>query len=311
MKCADWAMSAMSYHSGYRNGAIADAYWQFVSDWQTDKGELHRLGGQWFLLELASRFSFASVRRILERSLPLAVARQKKDGGFDRLYPAGSACEVFLAYSRHQMLDALLSDLRYDSRRLIERDKTPLSVRVRRDVIRDHAPQLARAVSEKILERQRPDGSWSRLITATAHAVHGLLECGLLPNEEPVSRACTWLRAQQRPIDKTLFPAAPELPVEGTFYTARTKQEIAFERRHHPEYRWRRPEVECMQILPTYQTGAALSTLCRCGQMGTPEVTKGFEYFLATRGPGGVNYTHHWCNCAVAKWLRQEAIKFG
>ena len=112
----------MSYHPGYTNGPIAYAYWQFVSDWQTDKGELHRLGGQWFLLELASRFSFKSVRRILERSLPLAVARQKKDGGFDRLYPAGSACEVLLAYSRHQMVDALLGELRYDPRMLILRD---------------------------------------------------------------------------------------------------------------------------------------------------------------------------------------------
>ena len=104
MKCADWAMAAMSYHRRHRNGPVAQAYWDFVSAWQTEKGELHRLGGQWFILELASRFPFESVQDIVKKSLPLAIARQKKDGGFDPLYPAGSACEVVLTYWRHKML---------------------------------------------------------------------------------------------------------------------------------------------------------------------------------------------------------------
>jgi hypothetical protein len=311
MKCADWAMSAMSYHRHYRNAVIAEAYWQFVSEWQTGKGELHRVGGQWFLLELASRFSFASVLRILEKSFPLAVARQKKDGGFDPLYPAGSACEVILAYSRHQMLDTLLKELKYDPRTLIKRARTPLSLKTRREALFDPDPKLARAVSEKILRKQLPNGSWTNLITATAHAIHGLLDCGLSPKDERVSRACDWLCSCQRPIDKALFPCAPDFPFEGMFYTDRTRREIAFERRCHPEYRWRRPEVECMQILPTYQTGAALSTLCRCGYISKDEVKKGFEYFLTTRGPGGVNYTHHWCNCAVGRWLKKDISQFG
>ncbi len=313
MKCPDWAMSAMSYHRRHRRGPIARAYWDFVSQWQTEKGELHRLGGQWFLLELASRFPFTSVKRILEKSLPWAAARQKKDGGFDPLYPGGSACQVILAYSRHQMLDQLMDGLRYDVRTLVRRARIPLSVKARREALADPDPKLAKSLSEKIFRRQKADGSWNQLITATAHAIHGLLDCGVSAKDKRVSRACAWLRSQQRPVDAKLFPDAPDLPVEGMFYTDRTRQEIAFERAQHPEYRWRRRKarVACMQILPTYQTGAALSALARCGHTGVVEVKKGFAYFVACRGPGGVNYTHHWCNCSVGQWLKQGVSQFG
>ena len=44
---------------------------------------------------------------------------------------------------------------------------------------------------------------------------------------------------------------------------------------------------------------------------GTPEARRGFEYFMAARGPGGKNYTHHWCNCALGRWLSKQVPKFG
>jgi hypothetical protein len=315
MRCADRVMQAMSYHPRYQSGDIARAYWTFVAGWQTEAGGLHRVGAmQWHLLELASRFAFSSTRTILEKSLPLAIKRQKRDGGFHADFPALTACQVALAYARYRMLDRLLAGLRYDLRPLIQGLDTPLGLKTRREALgtpNQDDVELAHRLEQKILEQQQPGGSWHGLIVATGQAIHDLLDCGLDSDHPAIGQACAWLLAQQGSIDRDLFPQAPNVALNGMFYTARIEDEFAFEKRHHPEYGWRRDRQECLDLLPTYQTGAALSALCRCGYVDAPKVRKGFADLLRIRGPGGVNYEHHWCNCHLGRWLRQGVARFG
>jgi len=201
-------MSAMSHHPRYRAGPIARAYWRFTASWQRRDGGLRRLGGQWYLLELASRFRFRSIRQILTRSLPMAVRLQKRDGGFLPDCPAQSACQVVLAYSRHGMLEELLARLRCDPRPLIETSEDPLAVRTRREALGRHDGRLAGRLEAGLRRRQRRDSSWGGLILATAEAIHGLLDCGVRPRDEAAGKGCEWLLGQQRPIDRRLFAGA-------------------------------------------------------------------------------------------------------
>lgn len=300
----------MSYHPRHRRGSIARAYWRFTAGWQRGDGGLHRLGGQWYLLELASRFRFRSIRQILTRSLPMAVRLQRRDGGFLADCPARSACQVVLAYSRHGMLEELLARLRRDPRPLIETFEAPLAVKTRREALGRHDGRLAGRLAAGIRRRQRRDGSWGGLILATAGAVRGLLDCSVRPQDEAARKGCEWLLTQQRPIDRHLFAGAPPVDVEGMFYTQRVGGEAAWGAKHHPEYRWKPPKVECLSQFAFYTTGTALAALCRCGLHARPAVVKGFRELLRLRGPGGKYYTNHWCNCGVARWVRTGAAKF-
>ena len=323
MRCPDMVMSAMSYHPHYVRGEVARAYWSFVAEWQHDNGGLHRMGGQWYLMELASRFRFRSVHDILTRSLPLAVRRQRKDGGFQADYPAESACQVALAYARHGMLKSLLTELRYDPIPLIDSLETPFGVKTRREALeqpRDDDGDLSKHLSDTIARNQMRDGSWEGLIVATVQALHDLLDCGALPQSRAARKACDWLLAQQHPLDRNLFPTAPPIDLSGMFYTNRLRDEVRFERTSHPEYRWKTDQASCLDLLPIYQTGAALGALCRCGLFDTPEVKTGFEDLLRIRGPGAYytqsetllhrNYTDHWCACNVGRWIRKNVGTF-
>ena len=316
MNCPDIVMSAVSYHSRHRDGAVARAYWQFVADWQDHKGGLHRPGGQWYLLELASRFPFRTIRQILVNSLPLAARRQKKGGGFRPEYPGGSACETLLAYSRHEMLERLLAELRYDPLPLVAALDAPLGIKTRRLALgqpRHDDCQLSERLIESIRRQQEANGSWQGLILATAAAIHDLLDCGLSAEDEVICSACEWLLAQQRRPDKELFPEAEKIPTElsGMFYTGRIREETAFERRRHPEYRGKREEGTCLSKFPIYQTGTALAALCRAGITDRPEVKRGFADLFRIRGPGGKPWPYHWCGCHTGRWLRTNAPKFG
>jgi hypothetical protein len=269
---------------------------------------------QWILLELASRFELPATRQILERSLPLAVKRQRRDGGFHADYAALTASQVVLAFARHGLLERLFDKLPRDPRPLIQDLETPLGLKTRREALgtlSEGDAALACRLEQSVLAQQQADGSWQGLIVATVCAIHSLLDCGLDPAHAAIDRACAWLLAQQRPLDRDLFPQAPGTELDGMFYTAQVENEFAFEKRCHPEYGWRRDRKECLDLLPTYQTGAALSALCRCGHVEVPEVRTGFECLLRVRGPGGVNYEHHWCNCHLGSWLRTGAAQFG
>lgn len=303
-------MSAMSHHPRHCRGAIARAYWRFTASWQRSDGGLHRLAGQWYLLELASRFRFRAIREILSKSLPAAVRAQRRDGGFLPDCPARSACQVVLAYSRHGMLGELLTRLRRDPRPLIEAFEAPLAVKTCREALGGHDARLAKRLAAGIRSRQRRDGSWDGLILATAEAIHGLLDCGVRPRDRAVHEACQWLLAQQRPIDRDSFTGAPPIEVAGMFYTDRPGDEAAWGVRHHPEYRWKPPKVECLSRFAFYTTGAALAALCRCELHAHPSVMRAFRDLLRLRGPGGKYYTNHWCGCGVGRWVRTNARKF-
>ena len=317
MRCPDLVMSAMSYHPRHRQGKMARAYWSFVAGYQNDNGDLHRMGGQWYLIELASRFRFPYVRDILTKSIPLAVRRQRKDGGFQADYPAESACQVALAYSRHGMLKSLLVELRYDPIPLISSLETPLGVKTRRKALgqqRDDDSEVAKHLVDAIARRQMRNGSWEGLIVATVQALHDLLDCGVSPQSKAVGKACDWLLAQQRPLDKKLFPKARYIfryiDLCGMFYTDCLHEEVEFERIRHPEYRWKTAGKTCLDLLPIYQTGAALGVLCRCGLFDSEGVKRGFNDLLRIRGPRGPNYGHYWCACYVGRWIRKNVVKF-
>jgi len=314
VRCADLVMSAMSYHPYHRRGKVARAYWSFVTGWQRDDGSLHTRGGQWHLIELASRFRFRSVREILRKSLPYAARKQRQDGGFQADCAAESACLVLLAYARHGRLGALLNALHYDPAPLAMSLHTPLGIKTRSEALgeaRREDRQRARHLSRRLLRRQRRDGSWEGLVVATAQSLHDLLDCGVMPEEPPMRRGCEWLLAQQRPLDPKLFPAAPRVPLNSMFYTERLPEEAQFEAARHPESGWQtKRQVSCVDLLPIYLTGAALAALCRCGLSDRPEVRAGFDSLLAIRGPGGRYYTDHWCACNVRRWLRRGVPKF-
>lgn len=310
MRCPDVVMSAMSYHPRHCRGPVARAYWRFTAAWQRSDGGLHRLAGQWYLLELASRFRFRTIREILAKSLPMAVRAQRGDGGFLKDSPARSACQVVLAYSRHGMLNELLGQLRHDPSPLIESFEDPLAVRTRREALGWHDERLATRLVGRIRRRQRRDGSWEGLVLATAESVHGLVDCGLRPQDRALRRACEWLLAQQRPIDRNLFAGAPPIDLDGLFYTHRVDDEIAWGCEHHPEYRWKPRKTECLSRFAFYTTGTAMAALCRSGLHDHPAVVRGFRDLLRLRGPGGKYYTDHWCNCNVARWVRTGAARF-
>lgn len=324
MRCPDLVMSAMSYHPHYRYSRIAQTYWSFVADWQRDNGDLHRMGGQWYLLELASRFNFRSIRDILTKSIPLAVRRQRKDGGFHADYPAGSACQAVLAYSRHGLVNKFLNELPCDPIPLINSLKTPLGVKTRREVFEplEDDNELSRQIVDQIACEQRRDGSWQGLIVATVQAIHDLLDCYVPPQNQAVCKACNWLLAQQQPLNPNIFPKAPPIPLAGMFYTKHPDEEVTFERSRHPEYWWKTKAVTCLELLPIFQTGAALGALCRCGLFDSNQVKKGFDDLLQIRGPGAYyvkktgrllhrNYQDHWCACNVSRWTRNNEVKFG
>jgi len=312
MRCPDIVLSALSYHPRHRRGAIARAYWDFVASWQDARGGLHRRGGQWYLLELASRFPFSSVRQILAKALPLAVRLQRADGGFQADCPGASACEVALAYARHGLLSGLLAELHRDPLPLIRSQDTPLGVKTRREALR--APReddrgLAERLRSMTAGRQRADGSWGGLIVATVEAVHGLLDCGAAADGRVLRRACDWLLAQQRPPEPGRFANVPPLDLPGMFWTDRDQDEVAFGRARHPAWRWKAGQ-SCLALLPIFQTGAALGALCRYGLSDAPAVRQGFRDLLRLRGPGGRNYTQHWCACAAARWVRTRKPRF-
>jgi hypothetical protein len=313
MRCSDMVMHAMSYHPRHRGSAVARAYWAFAAEWQTERGDLHRRGGQWYKVELASRFRFPSVRRILEQSLPLAVRRQKRHGGFRDDRPAVSACQVALAYARWGLLGLLLSELRYDLRPIIQGFDAPMGLVTRHDALGAPNPDdehVAARQAEARRAEQSADGSWQGLIVATTAAIHDLLDCGIPAHDPALCRGCEWLLAQQRAVDRAVFPEAPHDTPGGAFYVDRVEQASAYVRAQHPEFGWQRDRHTCIDLLPTHQTGAALAALCRCGYADAPQVAGGFDYLLSIRGPGGANYEHYWCNCRAGRWLRAGVQPF-
>jgi hypothetical protein len=313
MRCPDVVMSAMSHHPGHSRGKLARAYWSFTAGWQHADGGLHRLGGQWHLTELASRFRFRSVRTILTRCLPLAARAQRRGGGFQDDCLADSACLVLLAYSRHDMLNQLRAALRVDPLPLVHAQDTPLAIKTRREALaapRADDDRLAARLIESLQAQQRDDGSWDGLIQGTVQGIDDLLDCGAEPRHPAIQKACRWLLAQQRPAAPHLFPNTPPLELTGLFYTDHPEREIAFEATRHPEYRIQ-PGQSCFALFPLHQTGAALSALCRCGLFDVPEVRQGFRDLFRLRGPGHRYYTDHWCACNVARWVRTGAKGFG
>lgn len=313
MRCPDLVLSAMSYHPRRRRSRTARAYWAFTASWQDARGGLHRRAGQWYLLELASRFSFRSIRKILRASLNLARRGQREHGGFLDAAPGLTACQTVLAYARHGLLDALLSKLPHDPLPLVESFRTPFGVKTRREALGRPRPDdaaLADRLAETILADQREDGSWDGLIVATAQSVHDLLDCGV-PAEPALRKACDWLAAQQRPLDLELYPEAPGETLDDLFCAGRPRDETEWERRRHPEFEWKDGPVTCFGLLPIYSSGAALAALCRCGLWDHVVVRRGFRALMKIRGPGGKYYTNYWCACGVGRWLRTGAPKFG
>ncbi len=306
-------MSALSYHPRRRRGKTARAFWDFTAEWQRETGELHVAAGYWHLVELASRFPFRSVRMILSRCIPLARARQIPEGGFKAGVPEENACLVALAYARHGLWKSLLSQLRYDPIPSIRSLETPLGLKARREALgepRASDARLAQHLVDRVLRAQRRDGSWEELILATTAAIHDLLDCGVSAEAAAVRRACDWLLALQRPVDAALFPAAARLELTDMFYTARVREELDFERTRHPAWRWKKRGIKCVELLPIYQTAAAVGALCRCGFGDSDAAKSGFAALMGLRGPGGKYYTNYWCACNAPRWLRTGAPKF-
>ncbi len=193
MRCPDLVMSAMSYHPRHRLGKVARRYWSFVADWQRGDGFLHTRGGQWHLIELASRFRFRSVRRILKKSLPYAALRQRDDGCFQAGCAAESACLALLSYARHGGLAALLDALPYDPTPLVMSLDTPLGIKTRSKALRKARQedcQRSKRIIRRSLSKQRRDGSWEGLVLATAQSLQDLLDCGVMPEEPPIRHGC-------------------------------------------------------------------------------------------------------------------------
>lgn len=304
-------MSAMSYHPVHRGGSIARAYWSFVSRYQQDTGYLHRRRGQWYLVELASRFPFPSIREILVRNMDWAARRQRRDGGFQKEDPATSACQVALAYSRHGMYRKLLSRLRYDPLPLVRSLETPLGLRTRREVLQENDENISERLIRRISGEQSPDGSWGGLILRTSGAIHDLLDCGSSPDADRVRTGCSWLLEQQRTPNIDLFPNTPPIDLTGMFYTTRVSAEVDYFNELHPEHAKADGNKSCLTLLPIYQTGAALAALCRSGMSDNPGVERGFHDLLRIRGPGGHYYTDHWCACQAKRWINTNKEKFG
>lgn len=123
---------------------------------------------------------------------------------------------------------------------------------------------------------------------------------------------------QHRSVDRSVFPDALRTGLPRMFYTERVQDEVRFEQGQHPEYRWEKKiRVRCLDLLPIYQTAAALSALSRCGLVESPEVEGGFDALLSLSGLGvrrdaqGPFYTDHWCACNAGRWLRGNVAKFG
>jgi hypothetical protein len=300
----------MSYHPVHRNGSIARVYWSFVSNYQKENGYLHRRRGQWYLVELASRFPFAPVREILLKNINWAIRRQQRDGGFQKEDSATSACQVVLAYSRHGMLQDLLSELRYDPLPLIKNLETPLGLRTRREVLEENNEGLSKRLIQSTSNKQLVDGSWGGLIVSTAQAIHDLLDCGSSPDTSSVRRGCSWLLEQQRSPRVELFPNTPSIDLPGMFYTTRMSEEVDCFNQLYPGYAKINRDKTCLTLLPIYQTGVTLSALCRSGMVDNPGVEKGFQDLLQIRGPGGEYYTHHWCACQTKRWINTNKTKF-
>lgn len=313
VRCPDLVMSAMSYHPCHRHGNIARAYWSYVAAYQKENGYLHRRRGQWYLIELASRFPFQSIQMILSRNINWAVRRQQRDGGFQKEASAEGACQLVLAYSRHGMLQDLLAKLRYDPMPLVESLEAPLGLKTRREALAeredDHA--LSKRLIHSIAGGQLRDGSWGGLIVSTAQAVHDLLDCGLLPEADPVRKACSWLLGQQRPPKTELFPNTPSMDLPGMFYTTKMREEMDSFNDLYPEYAKTARDKTCLTLLPIFQTGAALAALCRSGLPDDPSVKRGLQDLLKIRGPGGQYYTDHWCACNTKRWIHTKKPRFG
>ena len=312
MRCPDLVMSAMSYHPGHRHGKIARAYWSFVAGYQKENGYLHTRNSQWYLIELASRFPFNSIEMLLSRNTNWAVRRQRRDGGFQKDASEKSACQLVLAYSRHGMLQDFLAKLRYNPVSLVESFEAPLGLRTRREALaeREDDSELSKRLIHSIARGQLRDGSWEGLIVSTAQAVHDLLDCGLLPEADPVRRACSWLMEQQRPPKSELFPNIPPVDLPGMFYTTKIQGEVDSFNDHYPEYAKTAGGKTCLTLLPIFQTGATLAALCRSGLADNPLVKRGFQDLLKIRGPGGQYYTDHWCACNAKRWIHTKKPKF-
>jgi hypothetical protein len=302
----------MSHHARYRRGDIARAYWSFVAGYQKDNGYLHRRRGQWYLIELASRFPFESIRAVLSRNINWSTRRERRDGGFQKEYSATSACQVVLAYSRHGMLQDLLAKLRYDPIPLLGSVETPLGLKTRREthMEREDDDDLSKRFIQAITERQLPDGSWEGLVISTAQAVHDLLDCGLPPESDPVRRGCHWLLEQQRSPRAELFPNTPSIDLPGMFYTFKMREELGRFDELYPEYAQAAGDKSCLALFPIMQTGAALAALCRSGLVDDSGVERGFQDLLQIRGPGGQYYTNHWCACNTKRWIHTKKPKF-
>jgi hypothetical protein len=190
----------------------------------------------------------------------------------------------------------------------------PLALKTRREAMGESSEEmegLSSRLIRSILREQRPDGSWEHLIVATAEAVHGLLDCDPCRHADEIELACDWLFSKLAPLEPRLFPLARRVKLDHMFYTDDIQDEINHERAHHPEYRWGRASKECLQILPIYQTCSALGALCRCGHYDDPRVGESIGEIMKIRGPGGVNYTQHWCACNVSRWQRRRVTPFG
>jgi hypothetical protein len=313
VRCPDLVMSALSYHPHHRHGNIARAYWSFVAGYQKENGYLHTRSSQWYLIELASRFPFQSTQIILSRNINWAVRRQQGDGGFQKEASAESACQMVLAYSRQGMLQDLLAKLRYDPIPLVESLEAPLGLKTRREALeeREDDHTLSKRLVHSIAGGQLPDGSWEGLIVSTAQAIHDLLDCGLLPEDDPVRNGCSWLLGQQKPPRTGLFPNTPSIDLPGMFYTTQIREEVDSFNDHYPEYaKTRARDKTCLTLLPIFQTGAALAALCRSGLADNPGVERGFQDLLRIRGPGGQYYTDHWCACNTKRWIHTKKPKF-
>jgi hypothetical protein len=326
MRCHDMVMHAMSYHPRHRRSKPARLFWEFVADWQAGDGGLHRRAGHWNMIELASRFDFACVRRILQKSLGYATRHQRRDGGLDAIDPSGSACRAVLAYGRQGLLKDLLSALPRDPLPLVLSAETPLGIKTRREALNEagaHAAANPDSGAKVLRPRRRLPRTGAMRSTDT---------CGvdLAPVQDKAlaarlarqihrdqDRNGSWhglitatadaiedlLDCGVAPGDAAIRKACEWLarqqrcPDDNVFDGVPTTPphgmfyvaDLKGEFAHLARHHPDFPDsggTTCLTLLPIYQTAAAVAALCRAGQVESPAVRAGFSALLTLRGPG-------------------------
>jgi hypothetical protein len=219
-----------------------------------------------------------------------AIAKKQQRSGLWFRGKDGLSFAILRALAHAELLVPLMesSELRYDPVAPFAARQDFHGLSVRRRIL--HRPmlgddRLAASLQAECIKRQRPDGCWGGVVSATSLEVEFLLELGVDAAHPALVRAAAWMLGQFCSVERRRPKAAWAIEVKDMI-TTDSKEEFVLARDMLPD---RNLGNACFFAIPILPTALALRALVRLGRHRDARVERAYDSLLDMQIRGGEN----------------------